>query len=631
MAEPDKEKHPLSGPYDYQGANFSDIQDGALPFTVTNLIAHFELRKRAQDEQKAAFNAKEFDKKLDGFIERNDLLGLIKEFKLEDEFKRDVPDIVPHLHAIAIFSNIFWEGFGFHKTIKNFQVDAKFARDMISIGAQLEKLYGVDDKHCTVMHALMQSASVGMASKAEAIEGQKTLKNVKHVNWIVSQANAAPANPICIRILSYMHGRGEHGVERSLKKAVELLEKNEGLDDPFILYDLGLAYSGQMQPGVPIDKLIIPYDPVKAARFLQRAAELGHADAQRDLGLLITNRLINSNAAVVRVAELVSEKPKDAAKYDLLLKAAYGMDMFKQAAEQGRVAAMYNLGRAYSGDTEYNGAAEKNLGEALNWLQKAADRGYPRASIEIASIYNRWYEETGDNHPVHSIAGAYSLYQFLLDRQFLLTGSNIKPTVSMQRLTPQQEDVVRANLKKLEEEGRWVRLPNGQRKIIFDRDDTAVTMVPFTHTENPYAKDDTRDVEIEMARANDYATGSNGHIKRTAEALYIYTDIVKRRANGALALPNDTQLKTIHAAIDTLAALANDTLVQPDGNRTLIFYKSGTKIPDDMVFAGPSQKWLREQARAVKKAAKAAATTTPERPDGKPKKPGQDPSSKRKP
>ncbi|MBY0429038.1 MAG: sel1 repeat family protein [Alphaproteobacteria bacterium] len=610
--------HPLSKPYDYQGTTFSDIQNGALPFTVANLIAHFELRKRAQDEQKTAFNAKEFDKKLDGFIERNDLLGLLKEFKLEDEFKRDVPDIEPHLHAIAVYSNIMLEGFGCHQTVNDFQIDSKFARDIISIGAQLEKLYGTDDKHCTVMHAVMQSANVGMASKAETIEGQKTLKNIKTVKWIVAQANATPANPVCVRILSYMHACG-HGVERSLKKAVAVLEQNEGLNDPFIFYDLGLAYSGQMQPGVAIDKLTIPYDPVKAARFLQQAAELGHADAQRDLGLLITNRLINSNAAVIRMAELVAEKPKDAAKYDVLLKASYGMDMFKQAAEQGRVAAMYNLGRAYSGDKEYNDAAEKDLGEALHWLHQAADRGYPRANIEIASIYNRWFEETGTNDPVRCIAGAHSLYQFLLDRQTILLGTNVKPTVSTQRLTPEQLSLVRANLKKLEEEGRWDKLPSGQRQIIFDRDGTAATLVPFTHKDNPYAKDDTRDVEIEMARANDYATGSNGHIKRIAEALYIYTDIVKRRAGGTLALANDAQLKTIHAAIDTLAALAHDTLVQPDGHRTLIFYKSSTKVPEDMVFAGPSQKWLREQEKAAKKAAKTAGAATPERPDAKDK------------
>ena len=96
----------------------------------------------------------------------------------------------------------------------------------------------------------------------------------------------------------------------------------------------------------------------RAAFFYQRAAELGHADAQNMIGAYYYN-----GTGV--------EKNLNQAFF-----------WFQKAAEQGHVSAQYNMGICY----EYGSGVQKDLQQALFWYRKAAEQGHENAKKALERL-----------------------------------------------------------------------------------------------------------------------------------------------------------------------------------------------------------------------------------------------------
>ena len=100
-------------------------------------------------------------------------------------------------------------------------------------------------------------------------------------------------------------------------------------------------------------------DPVKAAKWLRKAADQGVARAQCLLGLAYVNG--------------------EGVKMDK----AEGARWLRRAADQGLPEAQFDLGMSYAtGD-----GLPKNAAEAAGWYRKAADQGLPDAEAELGSCY----------------------------------------------------------------------------------------------------------------------------------------------------------------------------------------------------------------------------------------------------
>lgn len=97
----------------------------------------------------------------------------------------------------------------------------------------------------------------------------------------------------------------------------------------------------------------------KAGAYLTQAAEMGYADAQRELGMMYLAGLDGI--------------PRDSAK---------GVDWIHKAAQQGDVRSMLELGNAYAaGD-----GVEQSLKSAAGWWKKAADSGNKEAKAKLNAI-----------------------------------------------------------------------------------------------------------------------------------------------------------------------------------------------------------------------------------------------------
>ena len=582
--------HPLSGAFNYQSANIE------------------ELETRAQ-------------RALDALHDYQDAIAGKNRSEIKDI--KIAPIAVEDTQAIAIYASIAFQGFN------QTQVDTKLSRDWLGAGAQIEALTNSEDKLCTVMHAVLQTASIGLIGQEN--QGRDTL--VANHKWIMEQAAAGHAQ--CMRVLSFMHGRGGIGVPRSWKDAIQLLQDcSDNHDDAFANTDLGLAYSGQFER-VEDPKLEhlrqIKVDNIKAAQFFQRAASAGHSDAQRELGILIINAFYNDIPVSIKLAEMIAAEP-DAdkkAKLGQLQDAKFGMVLLEQSAKQGRISAMYSMGRAYQGIPAFKGVVARDIPTAVQWLKQADERGFPRASLELAGLYQTWFDEMGENHPDHNKANAYIIYDFLLGRPRTVN----QITVSTQPLTPPQITEAEKHRKGLEEEAVWERMPNGNRKLVFN-DGTSLIFSPQQNDQDP-----SKDVPYEMAKASAHETGINGHAKNVVEAIYIYKDLLARKEGGEATMPTAQQMKTIQDRLEVLVTQAqqqgNQVVVNPANGSRLLVLKNVDGKPFVNIHLEAHKNWAKQQAdkaakelkaaeRAAREAAKAGGTTAPSRPadQSKPKPKG---------
>ena len=147
-----------------------------------------------------------------------------------------------------------------------------------------------------------------------------------------------------------------------------------------------------------------------AADWFQRAADLGHIEAQRYLAFAhLHGRGVKKDEAEgvrqLRIAANWGDVPSQrqlgfhyATGSGVPYDPSEGVHWFRMAAEQGDFLAQYNLGLAYA-----NGRGVPfNQAQSLHWYQLAANAGMPEAQCALGLVY-----EHGFGVPVDYAASAY--------------------------------------------------------------------------------------------------------------------------------------------------------------------------------------------------------------------------------
>jgi hypothetical protein len=151
--------------------------------------------------------------------------------------------------------------------------------------------------------------------------------------------------PEAIAFLGVAYRCGYFGLVKSDKKAAKIWKRAVELGDVVAMKNLaGLYYNGS---GVKLDKK-------KAERLYRAAADRGDAIAQINLGILLVSE----------------EKDEEAFRYCAL------------AADQGSTYAECNLGCCY----HYGKGTEVDLGKARYWFERAAAKGYEKATRNLAAL-----------------------------------------------------------------------------------------------------------------------------------------------------------------------------------------------------------------------------------------------------
>ena len=131
--------------------------------------------------------------------------------------------------------------------------------------------------------------------------------------------------------------------------AVKLWKKAADLGYASAQKDLGWCYS---------EGLGVTQNDEEAVKWYYKAAEMGDAFGQRNLGYCY------------RFGKGVTQNKEEAVKW------------YRKAAEQGDSAAQFNLGLCYKNGT----GVRQNKAEARKWLQKAADQGNQAAADELKKL-----------------------------------------------------------------------------------------------------------------------------------------------------------------------------------------------------------------------------------------------------
>ena len=136
---------------------------------------------------------------------------------------------------------------------------------------------------------------------------------------------------------------------QDFSKAAEWFRKAAELGDAKAQYNLGIAYN---------EGKGVPQDFGQAAVWFRKAAEQGIPQAQNNLGFLYQQ------------GQGVAQDSSQAAEW------------FRKAAEQGYAQAQRNLGRVYRDGQ----GVKQDRGLALLWLQKAAAQGDEQAQADLNQL-----------------------------------------------------------------------------------------------------------------------------------------------------------------------------------------------------------------------------------------------------
>ena len=156
----------------------------------------------------------------------------------------------------------------------------------------------------------------------------------------------------------YYYGR--NGKPEDYSEAVKWYRKAAELGSADGQFNLGYMYEN----GEGVEK-----DYSESAKWYRKAAEQGHADGQFNLGCMY----INGNG--------VPQYNSDAMKW------------FLKAAEQGHSAAQFNIGVMYANGI---GVPQDNS-EAVKWYRKAAELGYAEGQFNLGFMYDMGYGVTENN------------------------------------------------------------------------------------------------------------------------------------------------------------------------------------------------------------------------------------------
>lgn len=255
--------------------------------------------------------------------------------------------------------------------------DASYA---LALWARMGVIDGLD---ANALLGLYERAAKGGNIPAKAELGGLLIQNfpqdmakVKTGIELIQEAEAKD-NAAARRALAQLtlSGAPAAGLERSVPKALALLEKGSGNGDGESTYTLGRIYAAgiqeRQQDGTVSD--LLKRDEAKALEFLKKAAEQEFAPAMNDLG-----------------TRLLLGEDKDGKNKDP--KAA--LSMFNKAADKGNAAAHRLLAQVYEnglGDQEkstekalqhYAVAARGNDGVAQLWMGNASQTGLIKDSAK---------------------------------------------------------------------------------------------------------------------------------------------------------------------------------------------------------------------------------------------------------
>ena len=137
-------------------------------------------------------------------------------------------------------------------------------------------------------------------------------------------------------------------------------------------------------------------DKEKEVEYLLKAADLGHARAQNELGLCYAS----GSGVEVDLIEAVKWYKKAADQGDMYAQGNIAMayykgegvtqsyelalEWYKKAANQGHKESQYNLGLIYADDLK-----EENVVESVRWLSKAESNGIKEATNALEKIRQR--------------------------------------------------------------------------------------------------------------------------------------------------------------------------------------------------------------------------------------------------
>jgi TPR repeat protein len=419
------------------------------------------------------------------------------------------------ISAIYVGANIAFEGFN------HVPVSSKLALDWLEDAHKLSS----DDTTkntplqniCRALYGAMLAGGVGVSGREP--EGKRILKHLG--SWITEQAEQGHLQ--AQRIAAFLYDRGL-GVDKNPKEALRWYEIAANRGDPFSLFSMGLIHSGH-HTGASIN-----YE--KSAAYFERAANMGHANAQYEYGYLLITKLNN---------------PEEGVNYLL------------DSANQGRVLGQYHLGDWFAGKLTGTGKFKTTIEqpdehEAYHWYAQAADQGFKDALVEIAQRL-----EIGKGSD-KNVAAAFKIYVDLLDRKNdpvhgdTLASDPFNPRYPSDMVL--RNKVVK-NKMALEAQATITRLSNGDRKFSF----------PDGSQETILAPRDTQgrmDIDANIARAVNYEAGT-GVPKNIPEALSIYYDLLNRQP--AIDKRN---LKTIEQRIARFEKSAKVT-TDAVGNRTIAF------------------------------------------------------------
>ena len=176
------------------------------------------------------------------------------------------------------------------------------------------------------------------------------------------------------------------GTPKDLQKAQMYLEKAAELGNADAKYGLGKLHL-EADPEV--------YDLEKASQYLLEAAEAGHSYAQFKLGKLMVEGMVASEDPQegIRWLRKSAEQDNPHAQYYLgklyhygdavEANQTYAVSLLQRAIEQGNLPAAYLLGKVYWDGTRIGQDKDK----AIELLEKAAERNFDPAQYALAKIY----------------------------------------------------------------------------------------------------------------------------------------------------------------------------------------------------------------------------------------------------
>ncbi len=176
----------------------------------------------------------------------------------------------------------------------------------------------------------------------------------------------------------------------------------ESGDDIQAIYKLGWAYARGMYQG----DMTVPQDRSKALKWLNMAAEKGHAEAAAEMA-----------SVYVSFSEFEPDNEK-------------ALQLFKRAAEMGDEESMFSLAQAYDSGR----FGETDAAEAFKWYKKSAEKGLTLGMEALAASYLAgagcekdpekalyWYKKSAEKGRTDSMVWVGRLYYLGLgvDKDYL--------------------------------------------------------------------------------------------------------------------------------------------------------------------------------------------------------------------